>query len=398
MMKSNFDRLSEIARKESKIILGLMSGTSMDGLDLALCRLSGHGLETTFELLEFHTIPHTEEYKEKIRTVFARGDADILSTTFLHQFVAKVSAGRIMESLDQWELTPDQVDLIASHGQTVYHNPQAKPFDDLPPHTVTLQLGDGDYIAGQTGIVTVSDFRQKHIAAGGEGAPLALYGDLLLFTDREESRILLNIGGISNFTFLPALGVSGSPVCSDTGPGNTLMDAYMEHHFGQPYDRDGSLGRSGKFSPELLHSMKDDPFFKRPLPKTTGPELFNLQYLENHLKKTGQENLAKRDVMATLHAFTAQTLVDALRPFITSSTSIYVSGGGAHNSFLMELIHEGLPGVRVMGTDKLGMDPDAKEAIIFAILANECLFGQPDLYPDLGADTPRTSMGKVSFP
>lgn len=395
-MKSNFDRLSDISRKESKLILGLMSGTSMDGLDVALCRLSGHGLQTTIDLLEFHTIPHKKDYREKIRTVFSKSDADSLSMAYLHQFVANVSTDRILKSLDQWKLSPGDIDLVASHGQTVYHNPIARPFEDLEPVTITIQLGDGDFIAHRTGIITCSDFRQKHIAAGGEGAPLALYGDLLLFTDYEKSRILINIGGISNFTFLPALRIGESPVCTDTGPGNALIDAYMQRYFGQPYDSDGNVGRSGHQNAVLLQSLKDDPFFKRPLPKTTGPELFNLQYLEKHLKKTTLENLDHRDVVATLHGLTAETLVKAIEPFLSSSNSLYVSGGGVRNSFLMELLHKALPDIQIMETGELGVDPDAKEAIIFAVLANECLFGNQ--YPNLGPGYPKTSMGKVSFP
>src|SRR5680860_400994 len=216
-IKSNYERLVGIAEKQDNLILGLMSGTSMDGLDLALCRISGNGLKTSSELLEFHTIPHSEDYKEKIRTVFAQGDADAFVLAWLHQFVAEVNAHQIKETLNRWKLRPEEVDLIASHGQTVYHNPATKPFPDLKSRPVTIQLGDGDFIAHQTCIITVSDFRQKHIAGAGEGAPLALYGDLLLFSDQEESRILLNIGGIANFTYLPPVGSGHIPICTDTG-------------------------------------------------------------------------------------------------------------------------------------------------------------------------------------
>src|SRR5690606_30043341 len=185
-MPSNFQRLAAIASKESKHILGLMSGTSMDGLDVALCRVTGHGFDTTLEMLKFETLPHTEEYQHKVRKVFTLEDASALQLTFLHQYVAEMHAAQVLEALKMWNCSPGDVDLIASHGQTVYHNPHNRAFTDIPTRSVTLQLGDGDFMATRTGILTVSDFRQKHIAAGGEGAPLALYGDLLLCSSMEE--------------------------------------------------------------------------------------------------------------------------------------------------------------------------------------------------------------------
>lgn len=397
-MTSNYHKLAQIASRESKLILGLMSGTSMDGLDLALCRIAGHGIKTELEIVEFHTIPHTESYQKKIRSVFAKEDANVTSLAFLDQLVAGVSAERIKESLDQWKLTADDVDLIASHGQTVYHNPQAQPFADLPSRPVTLQLGDGDYIAAQTGIVTISDFRQKHIAQGGEGAPLTLFGDFLLFSDPRESRIMLNIGGISNFTFLPAAESAKSLLSTDTGPGNTIMDAFMQKHFDQPYDRDARISRSGQSDQTLLEALMNDPFFDQPLPRTTGPELFNLDYLNRKLGASKKLHLSKEDVMATLLAFTTHSIVASIQPFLEAPTSIYISGGGIHNPMIMKHLTTFLSGYSVKTTDDLGFDPDAKEAAIFALLANESLFGQPDLYPDLGTGSPRTSMGKISFP
>lgn len=397
-MTSNYQKLAKIASRESKMILGLMSGTSMDGLDLALCHIAGHGTKTDLEIVEFHTIPHTENYKEKIRTVFAKGEANASSLTYLNQLVAEVSALRIKESLDQWKLTADELDLIASHGQTVYHNPEAQPFADLPSRPVTLQLGDGDFIAAQTGIVTISDFRQKHIARGGEGAPLALYGDFLLFSDPGESRILLNIGGIANFTFLPGAHATKPLLSTDTGPGNTIMDAFMQKHFGQPYDRDGRISRSGQLDQALLHALMNDPFFDQSLPRTTGPELFNLDYLDRKMANIHRPDISNDDIMATLLVFTTQSIVAAIQPFLELPTSVYISGGGIHNPIVMEHLRTSLSEYPVNSTKDLGVDPDAKEAAIFALLANECLVGRPDLYPTLGTASPKTSMGKISFP
>lgn len=396
-MPSNFQRLAAIASKESKHILGLMSGTSMDGLDVALCRVTGRGFGTKLELLEFGTIPHTEEYQEKVRSVFARAEAQAFQLTFLNTFIADVHANQVLEALDKWKRTPDVIDLIASHGQTVYHNPHNRAFTDIPARSVTLQLGDGDFMATRTGIITVSDFRQKHIAAGGEGAPLALYGDLLLCSSRKEDRLLLNIGGIANFTWLPRLGSGRSPVCTDTGPGNTLLDAYMNRYYGKPYDEDARVGRSGEVNEKLLAALQEDPFFDRPLPRTTGPELFNLEYLDHKLIESGTGHLPGHDIMATLHAFTTQSIASSIKEYLNGSMPIFVSGGGMHNPLLMQNLKREFPGHAIEPASRLGIDPDAKEAIIFAVLANECLFGQPDKYP-LDASYPNITMGKVSFP
>ncbi len=396
-MPSNYQRLSAIASKESRHILGLMSGTSMDGLDVALCRIVGHGFDTEFELLEFTTIPHSEDYQHKVRSVFTREEAPTSHLTFLHQYIAEMHADQVMKALEKWKWTPDEIDLIASHGQTVYHNPESRPFSNESSRTVTLQLGDGDFIAVRTGIITVSDFRQKHIAAGGEGAPLALYGDLLLCSSMEEDRLLLNIGGIANFTWLPPRNAGIQPMCTDTGPGNTLLDAYMNRYCGQPFDEDARVGRSGEVNEKLLAALLDDPFFDRPLPRTTGPELFNLDYLRQKMEISGTEHLSHPDIMATLHSFTTTTIAAAMKDCLTEDKPIYVSGGGMHNPLLIRQLRNLLPGHPIEDASTLGIDPDAKEAIIFAILANECLFGQPDKYPLDTSSYPNITMGKVSF-
>lgn len=397
-MVSNFQRLANIASKDYKHILGLMSGTSMDGLDVAWCRVTGHGLDTNLELLEFVTIPHTKEYQKNVRSVFACPDAPADQLTFLHQYIAEVHAHQIQEALGIWNCHPSNIDFIASHGQTVFHNPENPAFSNAPPRTVTLQLGDGDFMAYRTGIITISDFRQKHIAAGGEGAPLALYGDLMLCSHPEENRLLLNIGGIANFTWLPPLNSRQSPVCTDTGPGNTMLDAYMQTHYDRPFDEDSSIGRSGKVSHVLLDALMDDPFFSLPLPRTTGPELFNLTYLERKLTETGLNELPSPHIMATLHAFTARSIARTMRAFVTESITIYVSGGGMHNPLLIQNLRNEFPAHSIEPASNLGIDPDSKEAIIFALLANECLFGQPDRYPLSSAIYPATTMGKISFP
>lgn len=397
-MGSNFIRLQEVANKEARLILGLMSGTSMDGLDIALCEFRGSGRNTSWRLVDFTTFPHTEEYKMRVREVFARKDAHAEDLLALDQEIAEDHSRKVNQALEKWGRDPGEIDLLASHGQTVYHAPSHQEGTKYPRRNLTLQLGDGDVMAGKTGIVTVFDFRKKHIAHGGEGAPLAPYGDLLLFGDEQEDRILINIGGIANFTFVPSAASSRLPVCSDTGPGNTIMDAFMRRHFSKPYDHDAETALRGKVQEALLDQLMDHPFFDQPLPRTTGPEVFHLDYLNRAIQIAGSEASEPEDVMATLNAFTTRSLIHAIQAFVTENTGVYVSGGGAHNPLLIRQMEEEFPKTKIRPMSVLGMDPDAKEAVIFAFLANECLFGHPSEYPSLGENFPRIAMGKLSFP
>ena len=395
---SNYDRLLKIAGKESRLVLGLMSGTSMDGLDIALCRFSGSGEGTKWEVLEFVTMTHTVAHRSGVRKIFADPRADLETMAALDQEIAAEHGRLVEEALKTWGRDAAEIDLIGSHGQTVYHAPHHQLGSRYPERDLTVQLGDGDFLARRTGIVTVSDFRQKHIAAGGEGAPLAPYGDLLLFSDPAESRILINIGGISNFTFIPALDSSQPFISSDIGPGNTLMDAYMRMHFSRPYDEDARIARAGEVLPGLLDEMMADPFFTLPLPRTTGPEVFNLGFLDRYLNTSDAAAQKPEDVMATLNAFTAKSIAVTLRPFLAARPTIYLSGGGVRNELLTARLQQNLPDIRIETTSALGMDPDAKEAVIFALLAHECLFGNPVGYAGGHPGLLRTTMGKVSFP
>ena len=283
-MHQNIQKLYDLAKKPSRKVLGLMSGTSLDGLDIALCELTGSGRSTTLNLLEFTTVPYGSALKEEILSVFSKSSVSLEKLCLLHPWIALQNAAMINATLQQWGIAAHEVDLIASHGQTIYHAPKSlHPNDVFGP--ATLQIGDGDHLAVHTGIITISDFRQKHIAAGGEGAPLAVYGDYLLCTDTDEHRLLLNIGGIANYTYLPANGRLDQVFSTDTGPGNTMMDAYMRTFFNASYDKDGLIAKAGKINDALLSSLKADSFFNLSLPKTVGPELFNLNYLQAAQKK-----------------------------------------------------------------------------------------------------------------
>lgn len=305
-------RLSNLYAKPERIILGLMSGTSLDGLDIALCKISGAGLDSRADVLEYETIPYDEDVVEDIKTIFSKRQIDLEKLTLLNAGIGALHAEMILRFLNVRNISPSSIDCIASHGQTVYHAPKRlHKLDNYP--NATLQIGDGDHIAMKTGIITISDFRQKHIAAGAEGAPLALYGDYVLFSSDEEARILLNIGGISNFTFLPLRKASSPSVLStDAGPGNTMIDALARKHFKISYDNNGDIARKGRILQPLLNKLLKHPFFDESFPKTTGPELFNLAYFDACMEAVGINNALPEDLLCTATELTAAALARAI--------------------------------------------------------------------------------------
>ncbi len=398
-MNKNLNKLCGIASKPSRLIIGLMSGTSLDGLDVALCRFTGSGPETKIELVQFETYSYETHFKEEIRSVFSKKTVDLEKLCLLNGWVARHHADIILGFLQKWKLRPEEVDLLASHGQTIYHAPKLQ--HQQPGFgNATLQIGDGDQLAVSTGIITISDFRQKHIAAGGEGAPLAVYGDYFIFSKKGENRIMLNIGGIANFTYLPADLDAAKIFSTDTGPGNTLMDAYVQQHFQLPFDKDAAVAKTGIVDETLLAELLRNAFFDKGFPKTTGPELFNLAYLEKAIVEAGISKISHPDVMATLNRFSAVTIVEAMKRTLDAANTftIYTSGGGMHNPLLMQHIQELLPGYTFYTTDALEINPDAKEALLFAVLANECVAGGNTPIGNGTSDIPSVSMGKISLP
>lgn len=398
-MNHNVQKLCTLASKDARRIIGLMSGTSLDGLDIALCQISGHGRNTRIVLERFSTISYNDRFRREVRSVFSRRDVDLERVCLLNGWIGLQHAAMINRQLEEWGVQANEVDLVASHGQSIYHAPKfLHPGDDFG--NATLQVGDGDHISVATGIITVSDFRQKHVAAGGEGAPLAVYGDYLIFSKQGEDRIMLNIGGIANFTYLPGDLDAEKIFSTDTGPGNTLMDAYMQAHYSRPYDKDAAVASAGQVHEPLLRILLEDAFFAQGFPKTTGPELFNLSYLEEAMKKCGAQDLSHEDVMATLNRFSADSIANAMKRTLNDSGryTIYTSGGGMHNPLLMERIRTIFPGYEFRSTAALEVNPDAKEAVLFAVLANECVAGGEVKIGDGSSGIPSVCMGKISFP
>lgn len=399
-MHQHIEKLYLSAKKEKKLIVGLMSGTSLDGLDIALCEVSGQGMNTDVDVIKFTTVDYDDDYKSRVKRVFAKRECDLEEVTLLNPWIGQLHGDMVAKTLAKWNVAKELVDVIASHGQTIYHCPKSQ--HKRPEYgNATLQIGDSDHLAVAAGITTIGDFRQKHIAAGGEGAPLAVYGDYLYFTSTSENRILLNMGGIANLTYLPKSADARAVFSSDIGPGNTIMDAYIQRYFAPlHYDKDAAIASQGKVSESLLNALCDNAFFGLAFPKTTGPEVFNLGYLAAAQARTNTEHLSHFDVMATLVHFSGLMIANAITQCSDglSQVAVYASGGGVHNPLLMKVILDNCPRLSaIKNTDELGINPDAKEAVLFAILANECLSGGQQRFGNTEQGIPDITMGKISF-
>ena len=355
------------------LYLGLISGTSADGIDAALVRFEGNACT----LVASRTSRWDDGLRSRLVALGQGGDATSLDELgILDVRVADAFADAALQLLDTAEVDPAHVRAIGSHGQTIRHRPGG-------PHPFTWQLGDGNRIAERTRIDTVADFRRRDVAAGGQGAPLVPAFHAALLHDAREDRAVLNLGGIANFTLLPA---DGAVRGFDTGPANALMDAWCERHRGQPYDAGGAFAASGTLDPDLLERFRSDPWFALPPPKSSGREHFHLGWVQSRL--SGDERA--EDVQATLLELTAATVADALAAQQPTTQRVLVCGGGVHNPLLLERIGHHLPKARVESTAAHGLDPDSVEAMAFAWLARETLAGRPGNLPAVtGARGPR---------
>ncbi|MET0655785.1 MAG: anhydro-N-acetylmuramic acid kinase [Pseudoxanthomonas sp.] len=357
----------------ARLYLGLISGTSADGIDAALVRFDPH-----CELVFGRTYPWQEALRARLIALGQGGRATSLDELGeLDTTLARAFADAATRALADSGTDRNQVRAIGSHGQTVRHRPEsAAPF--------TWQMGDGNVIAERSGLTTVSDFRRRDVAAGGHGAPLMPAFHAAMLHSSEEDRAVLNLGGIGNFTLLP---VSGEVRGFDTGPANALMDAWCERHTGRPYDAGGAFAAQGSVDADLLARLTSDPWFALPPPKSTGREQFHLPWLESRL---GSATLSAQDVQATLLELSAITVADALRATQPGTSRVLGCGGGVHNHALMARIAVHLPGMRVESTAAHGLDPDYVEAMGFAWLARETLAGRAGNLPSVtGARGPR---------
>ncbi|CRM61265.1 Anhydro-N-acetylmuramic acid kinase [Pseudomonas sp. 24 E 13] len=336
--------------------IGVMSGTSLDGLDIALIEQ-----DSALSLIATHYIPMPAELRAELLSLCASGPDEIARSAIAQQSWVTLAAQGIHALLAQQNLTPHDIRAIGSHGQTIRHEP-ARGF--------TVQIGNPALLAELTGITVVSDFRSRDVAAGGQGAPLVPAFHEALFGERAGNRAVLNVGGFSNLSLIE----TGKPVSGfDCGPGNVLLDAWIDHQRGEPFDRDGQWAASGKVQPPLLDTLLSDAFFATKGPKSTGREVFNLDWLQHHLGELPA--FLPEDVQATLLELTALTIVESLQSAQHQTDTLLVCGGGAHNGTLMNRLAALLPSTQVSSTATYGVDPDWVEAMAFAWLAHCCLEG-----------------------
>ena len=344
--------------------VGIMSGTSLDGLDFALIEHDSHT-----RLIATHYEPMPQRLKQDLLELCSTGPDELARAAISEQAWARLAASGVQRLLEQAQVSPKAVRAIGSHGQTVRHEPQ---------RGFTIQIGNPALLAELTGIAVVADFRRRDVAAGGQGAPLVPAFHEAIFGDTEYARAVLNVGGFSNLSLLqPGQAARGF----DCGPGNVLLDAWIQRNQGSAYDQDGAWAASGEVNHALLQAFLNDPFFATQGPKSTGRELFNLSWLDTHLASFS--GLAAQDIQATLLELTAVSICDALRNSQPDTRDVLVCGGGAHNLALMGRLQAHLPECQVSSTARLAMDPDWIEAMAFAWLAHCCLEGIPANRPSV---------------
>jgi anhydro-N-acetylmuramic acid kinase len=392
------NNLQKLFRKKNKLVIGLMSGTSADGIDAVALRVRGDGERTSFEQLAFSEIPYPKGFRKFLLHNSNASTANLADIARLNILLGELFADAAKRVARRAGTNLSNIDLIGSHGQTIAHYPEARPLFRKKVSS-TLQIGDPSMIAKRTGVVTVGDFRVGDVAVGGSGAPLVPYVDYLLFRSKTKDRALVNIGGIANITVLPKNGTLDDVMAFDTGPGNMMIDALMMLFYKKEIDRNGEAARSGKILPGLLRFLMNHPYLKQRPPKSTGREMFGGTFSRTTV--TRWKGHRPEDVIATVSAFTALAIFEAYLRFVRPRArldELFVSGGGTHNQFILNLLKDLFEGVRVETVDAIGLNVDAKEAICFALLANEAIAGNPANVPGATGAKRKTVLGKICLP
>jgi anhydro-N-acetylmuramic acid kinase len=386
------------------IVAGVMSGTSADGIDVALVRVQGRGFRSRLELVAHYHFSYPSEVRRAILATMNAGSASVADLSRLNFLLGELYADAVRTAQRRARL---ECELVGCHGQTLYHQGSAKPF--LGHRIVcTWQTGEAAVIAAKIGVPVVSDFRPADMAAGGKGAPLVPFLDYILYRHRRYGRIVQNLGGIANLTAIPPRALSGQVVAFDTGPGNMVIDAVAEHFFDKPYDRNGRLAARGEAIERVLRELLRHPFFRQRPPKTAGREQFGREFVREFLRLCRRAE--EHDIIATATALTARSIGIAVRRFVMPLVEsdgpkparfreFVVSGGGTKNATLMRMLREELAPLkmRVRTTDDFGLPSEAKEAAAFGLLAYQTWRRLPSNVPSAtGAERPAI-LGKITY-
>jgi len=385
----------------SKLALGLMSGTSADGIDVVLARISGAPPSLNAEMLGHTSFNFPPAVRKEILRVADQQPISAGELSQLNFRLGHIYAGAALAACRKFKIAPRRIDLIGNHGQTIFHQGVASKYFGAPTAS-TLQIGEGSVIAARTGITTVSDFRPADMALGGQGAPLVPYVDYLLYRHPKLGRVSLNLGGIANITVIPANAKPSQVFAFDTGPANMLIDALVQHftHGRQRFDKDAGLAQSGRSIHALLNELLKDPYLKLAPPKSTGREYYGRAYVQEILALGRRHRAKPADLIRAATIFTALSVVDALHRFVLHKHKIQqliVSGGGAHNPLILAQLSVALPAVAVLPSSQFGICEDAKEAFAFALLAYETFHHRPSNLPSATGARGPAILGKISY-
>lgn len=382
------------------IVAGVMSGTSADGINVAVVKLSGRGFNTRFELLAHEEFPYPAAVRRQVLATMNATAASVADLSRLGFLLGELYAEAVLATQAAHSIRA--IELVGCHGQTIYHQGTLQKFLGRPL-AVTWQIGEGAIVAARTGAHVVSDFRVADMAVGGKGAPLVPFLDYVVYRDRRVGRILQNLGGIGNLTAIPRAGEANQVIAFDTGPGNMVIDQCMERLFRRPYDQDGAVAARGKVLERVVAEIVRAPFFRAAPPKTAGREEFGREFVARFLKRCGEAR--RHDVIATATALTAASIADALRRFVrlgdtrANFRDYVIAGGGSKNPTLVRMLAEKLEplGLRIRRSEEFGVPAEAKEAIAFAVMAHETWHRRPANVPSAtGAKRPAI-LGKISY-
>lgn len=391
-------KLQDILQKERLTVIGLMSGTSADGMDAALTEISGYSVSMRVRQIAFVSIPYEEAERKEILRLASGNQGGSHDLALFHFYLGQRAVDACRAVCKKAGISLSEVDLVGSHGQTLWHIPVPEPYLGKKL-TATLQLGEASMLSEMLGCPVVSDFRVRDMAAGGLGAPLVPYTEYLLYRREDRCVGLQNIGGIGNLTIIPKSAALGDLSAFDTGPGNMVIDRLAEilTEGKQHMDTDGNLAKNGHVSSTLLSWLMNDPFLNASPPKTTGREAYGDAYVYRLLSKAKETKMSTEDILATATAFTAETIRDAIqRHCQPKPDELIVGGGGCRNPVLMRMLQECLD-LPVLRNEDLGFDSDAKEAVAFAMLASECIHGICSNVPSVTGASHPVVLGKISL-
>jgi anhydro-N-acetylmuramic acid kinase len=392
------------APKGSRLILGLMSGTSVDGIDVALVRVSPAIRENAAHarLENFATLPFLATVRAEVLRIAEGARVSPGEISQLNFRLGRIFGDAALRACRKFRVHPRRLSVIGSHGQTVFH--QGRPSSFLGENIAsTLQIGEPAVIAAITGVITVGDFRPADMAVGGQGAPLVPWIDYLLYRDAHRGRAVLNIGGIANVTVIPKAASPRSVMAFDTGPGNMVIDALVRQFTSgrRGYDAEAQMASRGRLLPALLDALLAEPYFRQAPPKSAGREQYGKPYVEKMLAWGRRHHARPEDLVRTATVLTALSIAAALNRWVlprTSVSQLIVSGGGARNPLILAQLSAALAEIEVVPTEALGVPGDAKEAFIFALLADETLHGRAANLPSATGATRPAILGKICYP